>query len=147
MSACADFIDVDEENEDNEHVEEPLAKPIDQPLLKQIKTEKEDGARDKQPNPESKMIQEQNELIKKIYDVNKQDYQIAVKNYDLNKEIEKYLNQVGTLIVHPDVVYALENLQKIGATMRRQQGQTATQETTSGAASSNVAVGPQICFL
>ena len=117
MSACADFIDIDEENEDNEHVEEPLAKPIDQPLLKQIKTEKEDGARDKQPNLESKMIQEQNELIKKIYDVNKQDYRIAVKNYDLNKEIEKYLNQVGTLIVHPDIVYALENLQKIGTTM------------------------------
>ena len=117
MSTCADFIDIDEENEDNEHVEEPLAKPIDQLLLKQIKTEKEDGARDKQPNPESKTIQEQNELIKKIYDVNEQDYRIAVKNYDLNKEIEKYLNQVGTLIVHPDVVYALENLQKIGATM------------------------------
>ena len=120
MSTCADFIDVDEENEDNEHVEEPLAKPIDQPLLKQIKTEKEDGATDKQPNPESQTIQEKNELIKKIYDVNEQDYQIAVKNYDLNKEIEKYLNQVGTLIVHPDIVYELENLQKIGATMRKQ---------------------------
>ena len=146
LSACADFIDVDEENEDNEDVEEPLAKQIDQPLLKQIKTEKEDGARDKQPNPESKMIQEQNELIKKIYDVNEQDYQIAVKNYDLNKEIENYLNKVGTLIVHPDVVYALENLQKIGATMRRQQGQTPAQETTSGAASSNVAVGPRNLF-
>ena len=117
MSACVDFIDVDEENEDNEHVEEPLAKPIDQLLLKQIKTEKEDGVRDKQPNLESKTIQEQNELIKKIYDVNEQDYRIAVKNYDLNKEIEKYLNQVGTLIVHPDIVYALENLQKIGETM------------------------------
>ena len=74
LSACADFIDVDEENEDNEDVEEPLAKPIDQPLLKQIKTEKEDGAREKQPNPESKTIQEQNELIKKIYNVNEQDY-------------------------------------------------------------------------
>ena len=143
MSTCADFIDVDEENEDNEHVEEPLAKPIDQPLLKQIKTEKEDGATDKQPNPESQMIQEKNELIKKIYDVNEQDYRIAVKNYDLNKEIEKYLNQVGTLIVHPDVVYALENLQKIGTTMRKQQGQTPAQETTSGAASSNVPVGTQ----
>ena len=94
-----------------------MAKPIDQPLLKQIKTEKEDGTRDKQPNPESKMIQEQNELIKKIYDVNEQDYRIAVKNYNLNKEIEKYLNKVGTLIVHLDVVYALENLQKIGTTM------------------------------
>ena len=35
MSACADFID--EENEDNEHIEEPLAKPIDQPLLKRSK--------------------------------------------------------------------------------------------------------------
>ena len=58
-----------------------------------------------------------NEHIKKIYDVNEQDYRIAVKNYDLNKEIEKYLNQVGILIVHPDVVYALESLQKIGATM------------------------------
>ena len=94
-------------------------KSIDQLLLKQIKTEKEDGARDKQPNPESKTIQEQNELIKKIdlYNVNEQDYRIAVKNYDLNKEIEKYLNQVGTLIVHRDVVYAQENLQKIGATM------------------------------
>ena len=146
MSACADFIDVDEENEDNEHVEEPSAKPIDQLLLKQIKTEKEDGARDKQPNPESKTIQEQNELIKKIYDVNEQDYRIAVKNYDLNKEIEKYLNQVGTLIVHPDIVYALENLQKIGTTMRRQQGQMPAQEMTSGAASSNVAVGPRNLF-
>ena len=88
IRACADFIDVDEENEDNEHIEEPLAKPIDQPLLKQIKTEKEDGATDKQPNPESQTIQEKNELIKKIYDVNEQDYRIAVKNYDLNKEIE-----------------------------------------------------------
>ena len=121
----------------------PLAKPIDQLLLKQIKTEKEDGARDKQPNPESKTIQEKNELIKKIYDVNEQDYRIAVKNYDLNKEIEKYLNQVGTLIVHPDIVYALENLQKIGATMRRQQGQMPAQEMTSGAGSSNVPVGTQ----
>ena len=74
MSPCADFIDVDEENEDNKHVEEPLAKPIDQPSLKQIKTEKEDGATDKQPNPESQTIQEKNELIKKIYDVNEQDY-------------------------------------------------------------------------
>ena len=146
MSTCADFIDIDEENEDNEHVEEPLAKPIDQLLLKQIKTEKEDGARDEQPNSESKTIQEQNELIKKIYDVNEKDYQIAVKNYDLNKEIEKYLNQVGTLIVHPDVVYALENLQKIGTTMQRQQGQMPAQETTSGAASSNVAVGPRNLF-
>ena len=93
MSACADFIDIDEENEDNEHVEEPLAKPTDQLLLKQIKTEKEDGARDKQPSLESKTIQEQNELIKKIYNVNEQDYRIAVKNYDLNNEIEKSLNQ------------------------------------------------------
>ena len=67
-------------------------------------------------------------------------------NYDLKKEIEKYLNQVGTLIVHPDIVYALENLQKIGTTMRRQQGQMPTQEMTSGAASSNVAVGPRNLF-
>ena len=78
--------------------------------------------------------------------MNEQDYRIAVKNYNLNKEIEKYLNQVGTLIVHPDVVYALENLQKIGTTMRRQQGQTPPQETTSSAASSNVAVGPRNLF-
>ena len=55
------------------HVEqpvEPLAKPIDQPLLKQIKTEKEDGTTGKEPNSESKMIQEKNELIKKICNVN-----------------------------------------------------------------------------
>ena len=64
MSACADFIDVDEENEDNEDIEELLAKPIDQPLLKQIKTEKEDGATDKQPNPESQMLQEKNSPIR-----------------------------------------------------------------------------------
>ena len=150
MSACADFIEVDEENEDNKDVEEPLVKPVDQLLLKQIKIEKEDGATAKQPNPESQTIQEKNEIIKKIYNVNKQDYQIAVKNYDLNKEIEKYLNQVGTLIVYPDVVYTLENLQKIGATMQKQQGQMPTQEMTGGAMSSNVAVGTQrleICFL
>ena len=61
----------------------------------------------------------------------------------MNKEIEKYLNQVGTLIVHPDIVYTLENLQKIGATMQKQQGQMPTQETTGGAVSSNVAVGTQ----
>ena len=53
MSSCEDFIDVDEENEDNKDIEqplavEPLAKPIDQPLLKQIKTEKEDETRAKE---------------------------------------------------------------------------------------------------
>ena len=72
-----------------------------------------------------------------------QDYRIAVKDYDLNKEIEKYLDQVGSLIVHPDIVYALQNLQKIGATMQKQEGQMPAEEMTGGAASSNVAVGTQ----
>ena len=35
------------------------------------------------------------EHVQKIYDKNEQNYKIAVKNYELNKNIETYLNQVG----------------------------------------------------
>ena len=56
----------------------------------------------------------------KIYDVNKQDYRIATKNFELNQQIETYLQEVGTLIVHPDVIYALQHIKDLGAMMRKQ---------------------------
>ena len=56
----------------------------------------------------------------KIYDVNKQDYRIATKNFELNQQIETYLQEVGTLIVHPDVVYALQHIKDLGVMMRKQ---------------------------
>ena len=58
--------------------------------------------------------------LHKIYDVNKQDYRIATKNFELNQQIETYLQEVGTLIVHPDVVYALQHIKDLGAMMRKQ---------------------------
>ena len=112
-------------------------------LLKNIKKEKDTETKPKDEELKSETIQQKNELIKKIYDVNEQDYRIAVKNYDVNKEIEKYLDQVGSLIVHPDIVYALQNLQKIGAVMRKQDEQMPAPEMISIGASSNVQLGTQ----
>ena len=66
----------------------------------------------------------------KIYDVNKQDYRIATKNFELSQQIETYLQEVGTLIVHPDVVYALQHIKDLGAMMRKQnQSQSQSQST------------------
>ena len=143
MSACEDFINIDDESDDKEDVQHPLVRPNKEALLKNIKKEKDTETKPKEEEPKSETIQQKNELIKKIYDVNEQDYRIAVKNYDVNKEIEKYLDQVGSLIVHPDVVYALQNLQKIGAVMRKQDEQTPAQEMISIGASSNVPLGTQ----
>ena len=68
--------------------------------------------------------------LRKIYDVNKQDYRIATKNFELNQQIETYLQEVGTLIVHPDVVYALQHIKDLGAMMRKQnQSQSESQST------------------
>ena len=117
-------------------------KPNGELLLKDIKKEK-DTETEPKDEPNSDTIQQKNELFKKIYDVTEQDYRIAVKNYDLNKEIMKYLDQVGSLIVHPDVVYTLQNLQKIGAVMRKQDEQMPGQETITIGVSSNVPLGMQ----
>ena len=145
LSACEDFIDIDDDSDDKEEAEQPLVKPNGQPLLKDIKKEKDTETKPKseEEKPKSDTIHEKTEILKKIYDVNEQDYRIAVKNYDLNKEIENYLDHIGTLIVHPDIVYALQNLQKIGAAMRKQDVQTPAQETITIGASSNVPLGTQ----
>ena len=66
--------------------------------------------------------------LRKIYDVNKQDYRIATKNFELNQQIETYLQEVGTLIVHPDVIYALQHIKDLGAMMRKQ-NQSQSQST------------------
>ena len=58
--------------------------------------------------------------LRKIYDVNKQDYRIATKNFELNQQIETYLQEVGTLIVHPDVIYALQHIKDLDAMMWKQ---------------------------
>ena len=91
-----DLIDVDELKEEQEGV------------LKEIKQEK--------PDP-SECNEEQ---FRKIFDVNKQDYRIATKNFELNQQIETYLQEVGTLIIHPDVIYALQNIKELGSMMRKQ---------------------------
>ena len=91
-----DLIDVDELDEEEDG------------LLNEIKQEK----RDANDSNESE--------LHKIYDVNKQDYRIATKNFELNQQIETYLREVGTLIVHPDVVYALQHIKDLGAMMRKQ---------------------------
>ena len=91
-----DLIDVDELDEEE-----------DRPL-NEIKQEKRDAT----DSNESE--------LHKIYDVNKQDYRIAMKNFELNQQIETYLQEVGTLIVHPDVVYALQHIKDLGAMMQKQ---------------------------
>ena len=62
-------------------------------------------------------------LRAKIYDVNKQDFELAKRNFDINRGIEAYLKEVGTLLVDPDVVYALHNIQELGCAMRTQKEQ------------------------
>ena len=57
-------------------------------------------------------------LRAKIYDVNKQGFELAKRNFDINRGIEAYLKEVGTLLVDPDVVYALHNIQELGRAMR-----------------------------
>ena len=102
-----DLIDIDElEEEDG--------------ALKEIKQEKRDAT----DSNESELC--------KIYDVNKKDYRIATKNFELNQQIEIYLQEVGTLIVHPDVVYALQHIKDLGAMMQKQnqsQSQSQSQST------------------
>ena len=99
-----DLIDVDELDEEE-----------DGPLNK-IKQEKHDAT----DSNESELC--------KIYDVNKQDYRIATKNFELNQQIETYLQEVGTLNVHPDVIYALQHIKDLGAKMRKQ-NQSQSQST------------------
>ena len=59
-------------------------------------------------------------LRTKIYDVNKQGFELAKRNVDINRGIEAYLKEVGTLLVDSDVVYALHNIQELGHAMRAQ---------------------------
>ena len=91
-----DLIDVNELDEE-----------ADRPL-NEIKQEKRDATDSNESD------------LGKIYDVNKQDYRIVTKNFELNQQIETYLQEVGTLIVHPDVVNALQHIKDLGAMMRKQ---------------------------
>ena len=103
--AAKDLFDLDGFDED----EKPTPTP---PEPVKVKVEKDPTGDD--------ATTDLGEHVQKIYDKNEQNYKIAVKNYELNKNIETYLNQVGTLIVHPDVVYALNNLKTLGHIMRKQ---------------------------
>ena len=107
--AAKDLFDLDGFDED----EKPTPTP---PEPVKVKVEKDPTSDD--------ATTDLGEHVQKIYDKNEQNYKIAVKNYELNKNIETYLNQVGTLIVHPDVVYALNNLKTLGHIMRKQNENT-----------------------
>ena len=102
--AAKDLFDLDGFDED----EKPTPTP---PEPVKVKVEKDPTGDD--------ATTDLGEHVQKIYDKNEQNYKIAVKNYELNKNIETYLNEVGTLIVHPDVVYALNNLKTLGHIMRK----------------------------
>ena len=103
--AAKDLFDFDDVTDDEKDAPTP-AKPVT------VKTEK--------GTTNGGATTDLGEHVKKIYDKNKQTYRVAVQNCDLNKAIEKYLDEVGTLIVHPDVVYALNNLKTLGQIMRKQ---------------------------
>ena len=102
--AAKDLFDLDGFDED----EKPTPTP---PEPVKVKVEKDPTGDD--------ATNDFGEHVQKIYDKNEQNYKIAVKNYELNKNRETYLNEVGTLIVHPDVVYALNNLKMLGHIMRK----------------------------
>ena len=113
------MIDIDELEEEDE-------------ALKEIKQEKPDAS----DSNESELC--------KIYDVNKQDYRIATKNSELNQQIETYLQEVGTLIVHPDVIYALQHVKDLGAMMRKQnQSEQNQSQSTDNVLSRNLFPEPQ----
>ena len=93
--------------------------------------EEEDGAL-KEIKQEKRDATDSNESeLRKIYDVNKQDYRIATKNFELNQQIETYLQEVGTLIVHPDVIYPLQHIKDLGAMMRKQNQSQSTDNVLS----------------
>ena len=87
--------------------------------LKEIKQEKCDAT----DSNESELC--------KIYDVNKQDYRIGTKNFELNQQIETYLQEVGALIVHPDVIYTLQPIKDLGAMMQKQNHSQSTDNVLS----------------
>ena len=103
--AAKDLFDFDDFNEDKTDTPTP-PKPV------KVKTEK--------GTTNGGATTDLGEHVQKIYDKNEATYRVAVQNYDLNKQIEKYLNEVGSLIVHPDVVYALQNLKTLGQIMKKQ---------------------------
>ena len=115
-----DLIDIDELEEDQDGV------------LKQIKQEKTDPSESNE------------EQVHKIYDVNKQDYRIATKNFELNQQIETYLQEVGTLIVHPDVIYPLQHIKELGAMMRKEkQSEKSVGQSTENVLSRNLFPEPE----
>ena len=115
-----DLIDIDELEEEEDGV------------LKQIKQEK--------PDPSDSNEAE----LRKIYDINKQDYRIVTKNFELNQQIETYLQEVGTLIVHPDVVYTLQHIKDLGAMMRKQnQSEKNLSQSTDNVLSRNLFPEPE----
>ena len=108
-----------------------LAQALSKDLIDIDKPEEEDGAL-KEIKQEKHDITDSNESeLHKIYDVNKQDYRIATKNFELNQQIETYLQEVGTLIFHPDVVYALQHVKDLGAMMWKQNQSQSTENVLS----------------
>ena len=95
------------------------------------KLEEEDGALKEIKQEKCDATDSNESELRKIYDVNKQDYRIATKNFELNQQIETYLQEVGTLIVHPDVVYTLQHIKDLGAMMRKQNQSQSTDNVLS----------------
>ena len=108
-----------------------LAQALSKDLIDIDELQEEDGAL-KEIKQEKRDATDSNESeLRKIYDVNKQDYRIATKNFELNQQIETYLQEVGTLIVHPDVVYALQHIKDLGAMMWKQNQSQSTDNVLS----------------
>ena len=115
--------------------ERQQATKLEQALSKDLididELEEEDGALKEIKQEKCDATDSNESEIHKIYDVNKQDYRIATKNFELNQQIETYLQEVGTLIVHPDVVYALQHIRDLGAMMRKQNQSQSTDNVLS----------------
>ena len=115
---CAAELEAKRKQEAERQQATKLAQAISKDLIDVDKLdEEEDGPLNEIKQEKRDATDSKESELRKIYDVNKQDYRIATKNFELNQQIETYLQEVGTLIVHPDVVYALQHIKDLGAMM------------------------------
>ena len=134
-NALVDLLGLEDDNEEEEQEQGSNVKPVGVDLSN-VKKEKDEET---DPKAEAKSKEE---LFEKIFDLNQADYRIALKNYDLNKSLEAYLQQVGGLVMDPDVLHALRNLKELGRSMRCAKGgdETVSQANNSGILSVGVGV-------
>ena len=104
---CAAELEAKRKQEAERQQATKLAQAISKDLIDVNELDEEEDGPLNEIKQEKRDATDSNESeLCKIYDVNKQDYRIATKNFELNQQIETYLQEVGTLIVHPDVIYA-----------------------------------------